>query len=340
MCGASRVRCGNGVSARKFRSAGTAVRLVALTLQLPSCRVPDGARETKPKIVAAANAAARQDAKASNAGASHNGNGWSDLFSRTACVVAHWMGKPVSFLIATALVIVWALTGPLFGYSDTWQLVINTSTTIVTFLMVFLIQNTQNRDTMALQLKLSELILVIERSGKSLCQRRRPDRRGARAAAQGTAGARAYDARRAQPSARRADQEGKLSRFSFGEPDGRRDHDQHESARADRHEGRPGRAGQVPGKPAQHRRDHRERIADREHRARDAMHVAGWREQRRHRQHQDQDRGGAEPEDRRARDDARRRQHDDADHRRDRGRAAARYAARCCARSGPRSRAG
>src|SRR6185436_17011777 len=101
-------------------------------------------------------------AKASKAGASHNDNGgWSELFSRTACVVAHWMGKPVSFLIATALVIVWALTGPLFGYSDTWQLVINTSTTIVTFLMVFLIQNTQNRDTMALQLKLSELILVI-----------------------------------------------------------------------------------------------------------------------------------------------------------------------------------
>jgi len=118
--------------------------------------------KSRPKIVAAANPVAKQDAKASKAGASHNANGgWSELFSRTACVVAHWMGKPVSFLIATALVIVWALTGPLFGYSDTWQLVINTSTTIVTFLMVFLIQNTQNRDTMALQLKLSELILVI-----------------------------------------------------------------------------------------------------------------------------------------------------------------------------------
>ena len=118
--------------------------------------------KSKPKIVAATNAVAKQDAKASKAGASHNDNGgWSELFSRTACVVAHWMGKPVSFLIATALVIIWALTGPLFGYSDTWQLVINTSTTIVTFLMVFLIQNTQNRDTMALQLKLSELILVM-----------------------------------------------------------------------------------------------------------------------------------------------------------------------------------
>ena len=116
----------------------------------------------KPKIVAAAKAVARPDGRASKAGASHNGNGyWSELFSRTACVVAHWMGKPIAFVIATALVILWALTGPLFGYSDTWQLVINTSTTIVTFLMVFLIQNTQNRDTMALQLKLSELILVI-----------------------------------------------------------------------------------------------------------------------------------------------------------------------------------
>ena len=88
-------------------------------------------------------------------------NYWSEAFSRVACTTAHWMGKPIAFLMATALVIVWAATGPLFHYSDTWQLVINTSTTIVTFLMVFLIQNTQNRDTMALQLKLSELILCL-----------------------------------------------------------------------------------------------------------------------------------------------------------------------------------
>src|SRR6188474_3746117 len=86
---------------------------------------------------------------------------WSEMFTVAACATAHWTGKPIAFLIATGLVILWALTGPMFGYSDTWQLVINTSTTIVTFLMVFLIQNTQNRDTMALQLKLSELILVI-----------------------------------------------------------------------------------------------------------------------------------------------------------------------------------
>jgi low affinity Fe/Cu permease len=88
-------------------------------------------------------------------------DGWSELFSRVACVTAHWMGKPITFLIAAALVIIWAATGPVFHYSDTWQLVINTSTTIVTFLMVFLIQNTQNRDTMALQLKVSELILCL-----------------------------------------------------------------------------------------------------------------------------------------------------------------------------------
>jgi low affinity Fe/Cu permease len=82
------------------------------------------------------------------------------VFTRFAHEVAVVAGKPAAFLVALAIVIAWALTGPLFGYSDTWQLVINTSTTIVTFLMVFLIQNTQNRDTLALQLKLSELILV------------------------------------------------------------------------------------------------------------------------------------------------------------------------------------
>lgn len=67
-------------------------------------------------------------------------------------------GRPVTFALAGLVIIVWAVTGPIFGFSDTWQLVINTGTTIVTFLMVFLIQNTQNRDTEALQIKLDELI--------------------------------------------------------------------------------------------------------------------------------------------------------------------------------------
>lgn len=83
------------------------------------------------------------------------------LFTRFAIEVAHWSGKPLAFVIAASLVVIWAATGPLFGFSDTWQLVINTSTTIITFLMVFLIQNTQNRDTLALQIKLAELIHAV-----------------------------------------------------------------------------------------------------------------------------------------------------------------------------------
>ena len=77
-------------------------------------------------------------------------------------------GKPVAFLIALTIVVVWAITGPFFGYSDTWQLVINTGTTIVTFLMVFLIQNTQNRDQMAMQVKLSELIVALKGAHNNL----------------------------------------------------------------------------------------------------------------------------------------------------------------------------
>jgi low affinity Fe/Cu permease len=81
-------------------------------------------------------------------------------FGKLASKTAHISGKPATFLSAAAVVIIWGITGPIFKYSDTWQLVINTGTTIVTFLMVFLIQNTQNRDTLALQVKLDELILA------------------------------------------------------------------------------------------------------------------------------------------------------------------------------------
>jgi len=93
--------------------------------------------------------------------AAANGNGGAQLFARLASRAAHFAGKPVTFLAAVAIVLGWALSGPLFGFSDTWQLVINTSTTIVTFLMVFLIQNTQNRDALAVQLKLAELIIAV-----------------------------------------------------------------------------------------------------------------------------------------------------------------------------------
>ena len=80
------------------------------------------------------------------------------LFRQFATAAARWLGSPVAFMIALLSVVGWALTGPMFGYSDTWQLVINTATTVVTFLMVFLIQNTQNRDARAIHLKLDELI--------------------------------------------------------------------------------------------------------------------------------------------------------------------------------------
>src|SRR5689334_8217735 len=83
-----------------------------------------------------------------------------EKFSEFALIVSRASGHPIAFLLAVLVVIVWALTGPIFNYSDTWQLVINTGTTIVTFLMVFLIQNTQNRDTLALQLKVDELVLA------------------------------------------------------------------------------------------------------------------------------------------------------------------------------------
>src|SRR5947209_2633773 len=83
-------------------------------------------------------------------------------FSRFANATARAAGHPISFTVSVLVILVWATTGPLFGFSDTWQLVINTATTIITFLMVFLIQDTQNRDAMAIQVKLDELIRAVE----------------------------------------------------------------------------------------------------------------------------------------------------------------------------------
>jgi low affinity Fe/Cu permease len=90
------------------------------------------------------------------------------FFDRFARRASHVAGHPLAFVTAAAALVIWAASGPLFGFSDTWQLVVNTATTIVTFLMVFVIQNTQNRDSAAVQIKLDEVIRAVEGAHNAL----------------------------------------------------------------------------------------------------------------------------------------------------------------------------
>ena len=100
--------------------------------------------------------------------ARHRRSGIGRLLENASERVTAWTGSTAGITVATAIIIVWALTGPLFGYSDTWQLVINTGTTIVTFLMVFLIQRSQNKEGLALQLKLNELVAALQGASNRL----------------------------------------------------------------------------------------------------------------------------------------------------------------------------
>ena len=92
----------------------------------------------------------------------------SGVFTRIAKSVSSATGHPATFIAAVAIVVIWAASGPVFKFGDTWQLVINTGTTIITFLMVFLIQNSQNRDTESMQIKLDELICVVKEANNAL----------------------------------------------------------------------------------------------------------------------------------------------------------------------------
>lgn len=90
------------------------------------------------------------------------------MFERFAAWVSNASGRPMAFAVSVAAVVIWALTGPLFGYNDTWQLIINTATTVITFWMVFVLQHTQNKDTKAMELKLDELIRRVDGADERL----------------------------------------------------------------------------------------------------------------------------------------------------------------------------
>jgi low affinity Fe/Cu permease len=124
-------------------------------------RHPNGDKGTR-SVLHNANAAHVEPAKRTPQQKPEHKSKTSDWFHQFAHRISEIVGSPLSFVLALVAILLWAVLGPVFGFSDTWQLVINTATTIVTFLMVFLIQNTQNRDAKAIHLKLDELIHAIK----------------------------------------------------------------------------------------------------------------------------------------------------------------------------------
>jgi low affinity Fe/Cu permease len=148
-----------GETSENFMSTPTTSRRSATTNACKNAHAAKNGRGKSERAIAHSNGAPPS---------SINGNGKPGLFTIFAQKTAYLAGKPVAFILATTTILVWAVTGPLFGYSDTWQLVINTGTTIVTFLMVFLIQNSQNRDSLAFQVKLDELIIKLHGAGNEI----------------------------------------------------------------------------------------------------------------------------------------------------------------------------
>ena len=118
--------------------------------------------------ITARRAVAAQGGAAQEPVACASSNKAPSAFTVFAQRTAQLAGRPVTFMLSALVIVVWAVTGPIFNYSDTWQLVINTGTTIVTFLMVFLIQHTQNRDSLAFQVKLDELIIKLQGAGNEI----------------------------------------------------------------------------------------------------------------------------------------------------------------------------
>jgi low affinity Fe/Cu permease len=101
--------------------------------------------------------------------------GLGHMFTRAADAIAMWMGHPLSFIVSSAFIVLWLLSGPLFNWSSDWQLIVNTGTTVITFLMVFVIQNTQNRDSRAVHLKLDELLRAEPRARNELMEAEEED---------------------------------------------------------------------------------------------------------------------------------------------------------------------
>lgn len=165
---------GAGLMASGIRSpCGSGMRLAAGGLSVSTIQAQ--AMPSKPPASVRSTSSGRERGEAPAPTRVPNGNRVSQFFDHFAALVTKWAGSPVAFALALICVLAWIVSGPAFDYSETWQLVINTGTTIVTFLMVFLIQQSQNKDSEALHLKLDELLIALEGADEGLVDVERLD---------------------------------------------------------------------------------------------------------------------------------------------------------------------